>query len=54
MTEQNERLAALMNKISEELCLREITRTAGWGCAGRAYKPDHMITGSVGARTHAC
>ena len=31
-----------------------VTRTAGWGCVGRAYKPDHMITGSVGARTPAC
>ena len=39
----------LMNKTSAS---DKITRTTGWGCAGRAYKPDHMITGSVGARAH--
>ena len=47
--------SALMNKSSASEKFAEITgRTAGWGCAGRAYKPDHMITGSVGARTPAC
>ena len=45
------------------LCLREtraypsipeLTRAAGWGFVGCAYKPDHiLITGSVGARTPA-